>query len=108
MGIGDEPYKLFFVLLKAKKHRENMAVLLTDNGDTLVDEGEILQEVARFYGQLFLSSRFDKATRLARREILQFMTNRVTQAQWEEMERPPTKKELRKIMSNCHEGSHLV
>lgn len=35
-----------------------------------MDEEEILQEVGRFYGQLFQSSGFNEAIRMARREIL--------------------------------------
>lgn len=70
LGTGDKPYALFFALLKEKGKRENMAILITKNVNTLVEDGEILQEVTRFYGKLFQSLGFNKATRVARREIL--------------------------------------
>lgn len=89
LGTSDELYKLFSTLLKAKQQRETMAVLITENGDTLEDEGDILQEVSRFHGQLFKSSDFNESINLTRRELLQFTTNQVTQEQKHEMESVP-------------------
>lgn len=52
LGVGGEPYALFFQLLKAKKQRESMNMLLDDNS-IIEDKEAILQEVTRFYGALF-------------------------------------------------------
>lgn len=40
MGIGDEPYKTFFILVKSKQQRETMPILLMDKDDIIEDKGK--------------------------------------------------------------------
>lgn len=104
LGTSDEPYQLFFTLLKAKQQRENMAFLITDNGEVLEDEGDILNKVSRFYEKLIKSLGFNLAIKLAREELLQFTTNKVTWEQRMEIEGPPIEEELRKIVKALPRG----
>lgn len=104
LGTGDEPYKLFFVLLKAKQLREAMNTLITDAKLIITDKEEILQEITRFYCNLFESTGNGEEAQLVRRELLCFTTTRVTEDQCQEMEREPTSNKIRKILKEMPRG----
>lgn len=42
MGVGDEPKKIFFTLLKAKKFQGSMNMLILYNKDNIKNEANIL------------------------------------------------------------------
>lgn len=89
MGVGDEPYALFFKLLKAKQQQETMNTLLLDDNSIIKDKEAILQEVTRFYGALFQSAGKNTEVLVARRNIPQFTIVRVIAKQQAEIERFP-------------------
>lgn len=69
-GVGDEPKKLFFHLVKVKRQWETMPILITKEGNTLEHEGKILEEVERFYGKLCTLSGISQGILEAREELL--------------------------------------
>lgn len=81
MGIGDKPYKTLFLLVKAKKQRENMPILLMDEGTTIDDEGEIIEKVERFYKNLCTSEGTSTKVLVAREELLSYVSTCVTDEQ---------------------------
>lgn len=81
LGIGDKPWKMFFTFIKAKQQREMMSVLLNNDNKCIKDEDKIFQEVADFYGKLFLIAGESKEGLAACLECLQFTTSRVTEEQ---------------------------
>lgn len=81
-----------------------MHVLLKDDDTCIEDEEEILTKVSRFYNKLFQSVGERLKVLEARHKLLQHMTVRVTEAQWEEIEQTPTIEELRKTMLALPKG----
>lgn len=86
LGVGEKPYKLFFILLKVKQQYESTHSLLKDN-TCIEDKEEILKEIVDFYGKLFQTIGNNAKIQEARREILQFTTTRVTKVQVQDIER---------------------
>lgn len=81
VGIGDEPKKTFFLLVKAKQQREAMSILVTDEKTTIEDKGEIIEEIKQFYDKLYATIGSSPTVTIAWEEILSVVQVRVTQEQ---------------------------
>lgn len=94
MGIGDETYRTFFILVQAKQQRETMLILLTDEDDTIEDEGKIIEEVGCFYTKLCTSEGSSPEVLAAREELLGYVSICVTEDQSRKIEAVPTGEEV--------------
>lgn len=81
-----------------------MLCLLTNNDIYIDDKGEILHEVARFYKNLFQTMRDSDEVQVARRELLQHTSARVTNKQHREIERVLDGEEVQKVLQSMSKG----
>lgn len=95
LGEGEEPSKYFFRLLKAKQKREDMPVLIREDGTEISDHEDILKEGHMFYSKLFATGGISPETVEAREKILQPPSPRVSRACRYLLEDEPTMDELR-------------
>lgn len=81
-----------------------MSILITNAGESIVEEDDILQEVARFYTSLFKSTGDCNVAQEVRRELLKYTTIRVSDVQRARIEGTPTKEEIHKILRKMSKG----
>lgn len=103
LGRGDEPYKLFFVLLKDKQQWEEILCLITKDGSCIVDKAQILQ-VSRFYTELFATEGESKEILATRRDLLQNTKVVVIDEKRRDIKRVPTREEIRKVLLSMPKG----
>lgn len=85
-GCRDTSYATLFAMLKAKQQHESMHLLLKDDNETIKDETKILQEITRFYGELFQSIGKNTKVLEACTEVHQYTIVRVMTEKQEESE----------------------
>lgn len=73
--------------------------------DTLIDnKEEILNEVSRFYGDLFQSIGKNPVVQSTQTKLLQYITVRVIEVQLEEIKQLPSREEVREILQSLPKG----
>lgn len=76
-------------------------MLLLDDNSIIEDETIILEEVTRYYKDLFQTQGESKEVQEARRELLQYTMVRISPKQKVEIEREPMEEELKKLDTTC-------
>ncbi|KAL3680440.1 hypothetical protein R1sor_023396 [Riccia sorocarpa] len=97
---GDAPTKYFFTLWQAKVKQEEIRVLKLDDGTLIEDRGKILEEVGRFYKQLYTEDGETDQANEERRVILQGINKKVTPAENRKLEQLLLEDELEECIKN--------
>ncbi|KAL3687495.1 hypothetical protein R1sor_013804 [Riccia sorocarpa] len=71
---GEMPSKFFFSLLKAKRVRESITMLKTEDGRQLEKEEDIIKELFKYYSELFRQSHISDRDKQNRRDVLSKIT----------------------------------
>ncbi|KAL3681422.1 hypothetical protein R1sor_024378 [Riccia sorocarpa] len=91
---GDAPSKFFFAQLKARRAKEAMSTLITDDGRKLEDDSEIMEELHKFYSNLYKQPEVSEADRELRSSALQKVTNKVDSTQNKKLAAIPAEDEI--------------
>ncbi|KAL3688534.1 hypothetical protein R1sor_014843 [Riccia sorocarpa] len=67
---GDVPSKFFFAVLKAKRVKEEITVLRTEDGTKITKEQDIMKEIHRFYSSLYKKEDLSEQDRAMLRSVL--------------------------------------
>ncbi|KAL3693269.1 hypothetical protein R1sor_006920 [Riccia sorocarpa] len=91
---GDASTRYFYAVLKSKQNAEALTTLHKDDGTVLDDEGEILEEVHRFYGELFHQPTITSSQRAEVQACLVNTNKKVSREQNLDLIRRPAEEEV--------------
>ncbi|KAL3695157.1 hypothetical protein R1sor_008808 [Riccia sorocarpa] len=94
------PSKFFFSLLKAKRAREEITMLKTDDGRQLESEEDIMRELFAYYSRLFKQDTITEADRRLRMEVLTNTSKKLSREQNGTLNKQPEREEVRAILSS--------
>ncbi|KAL3699367.1 hypothetical protein R1sor_017389 [Riccia sorocarpa] len=97
---GDACTKFFFSALKSKQSKERLAVIVTDDGRTITEEKEILEEVHDYYKAIYQQPEITDEERRARDSSLQLIQSRVPEQEKRRIAEKPTMKELEQTIES--------
>ncbi|KAL3697349.1 hypothetical protein R1sor_011425 [Riccia sorocarpa] len=99
MKEGDAPSKFFFTLLRIKRQKEGIFSLDAEDGRRLESQEEILQELHRYYTNLYRQEEVSTVSEAKRREVLGGITKKVTGAQNTWLSTRPDSEEIQKTVA---------
>ncbi|KAL3685358.1 hypothetical protein R1sor_003380 [Riccia sorocarpa] len=99
---GEAPSRYFYSQLKAKFAREKIAALETEDGNFISSHTEIMEEVERYYRNLYTRVQEIAQIRQAREHMLQLLTSRVTQEEDATLHQVPTEEGLEEVIHDYH------
>ncbi|KAL3690932.1 hypothetical protein R1sor_004583 [Riccia sorocarpa] len=94
----DAPTKFFFARLKAKLSQEEMSGVVDTQGRLVEEEGEVLQEVHKFYKELYTEEVETEECRTKREQILRLVDRGFTEEQNRRLEAEPDKELITEIV----------
>ncbi|KAL3688034.1 hypothetical protein R1sor_014343 [Riccia sorocarpa] len=97
---GDLPSKYFFSQMKENRVRQEIACLVSDQGEVLVDDQKILAEIHKFYTALFKQDQVSQEDEKLRVEVLQLLRPKITEQQNVKLVREPSNKEISEIIDS--------
>ncbi|KAL3698736.1 hypothetical protein R1sor_012812 [Riccia sorocarpa] len=100
---GEAPTKYFFSQLKAKHRREEIKALKLDSGQVITSERGVMQEIGRFYADLYEQPEVSTGEELAREQVLSYGDTKVSSQQNEALAAVPEMEELEKIVKGLPE-----
>ncbi|KAL3692124.1 hypothetical protein R1sor_005775 [Riccia sorocarpa] len=95
---GDAPSKYFFARLKAKHAQEEITALEVNGGNSIEDRDGILEEVHRFYDDLYTAEIETECTLENRRRVVGRIDNRLTMEQNQILEEIPSEEFITSIV----------
>lgn len=98
LKLGEAPSKYFFSQLKAKHARESIPSLRLPSGEKTENEEQILQEMFRFYSDLFSEDPSTKCFDKERSAALSLITKKVNEQDNQIMARRVTAEEVRSVV----------
>ncbi|KAL3689374.1 hypothetical protein R1sor_015683 [Riccia sorocarpa] len=87
---GDAPNKFFFTYLKAKTARENITMLLNEDGSEMKEQGEIFTKIEETYAALYTGQEEGPEIGGKRRAILQLIDKKFSSEQNEKIREIPS------------------
>ncbi|KAL3683823.1 hypothetical protein R1sor_001845 [Riccia sorocarpa] len=101
---GEAPSKFFFNMLKAKRAKEEINLLITDDGQRIETEKGILRELSRFYTNLFTKEPMSTEDIQLRDSVLATVPNKVTPEQNRRLCELPTEEEITDLLKSLPKG----
>ncbi|KAL3675001.1 hypothetical protein R1sor_024949 [Riccia sorocarpa] len=95
---GEAPSRYFYSQLKAKFAREKITALETEDGNFISRHSEIMEEVERYYRNLYTRVQETVQIRQAREQVLQLLTSRATQEEDATLHQVPTEEEVEEVV----------
>ncbi|KAL3695509.1 hypothetical protein R1sor_009585 [Riccia sorocarpa] len=89
------PSRFFFAKLKSKWAREAIKALEMPDGEESTDRGDILEEIHRFFQELYTSEVESEEQRDAREEMLDLIQNKLTREESQKVAEKPDKEEIK-------------
>ncbi|KAL3675236.1 hypothetical protein R1sor_025184 [Riccia sorocarpa] len=96
--LGDAPTRYFFSLLKAKQHRESINLLISEKGEIMDEDTEILDHIHEFYSALFSPQKLTTTKRRHRRQVLRLLSKKIPPEANEILERIPDAEEIEDLV----------
>ncbi|KAL3681828.1 hypothetical protein R1sor_024784 [Riccia sorocarpa] len=101
---GEAPTKYFFAMLRPKHNAEKMKRLITDEGEELTDEDDILHEIFSFYKNLFTQEELPEGHEADEQVALNTIERHVTERENEDLITPPNLEEIRNLVKRLPKG----
>ncbi|KAL3688942.1 hypothetical protein R1sor_015251 [Riccia sorocarpa] len=95
---GDAPSKFFFAHLKAKRAKEEITTTVTDDGQRINNEEEIIQELHGYYSQLYAQPAVDNDTVALRERTLSRIKCNISREQNGKLAAEPLEEEIGKTI----------
>ncbi|KAL3679560.1 hypothetical protein R1sor_022516 [Riccia sorocarpa] len=95
---GDAPSKYFFARLRAKHANEEMTAIESNAGDILEDQVEILEEVQRFYQELYTAEEDTDEVLETRRKVVERIDRGLTTTDNRVLEEVPSEELITRIV----------
>ncbi|KAL3689125.1 hypothetical protein R1sor_015434 [Riccia sorocarpa] len=95
---GEAPSKFFFSLLKARRAKDTITAIKTEDGRTLTKEEDIMRELYRYYSNLYKKEDLSPQAIQKLQVTLGLIKQKVTRAQNRRLTQAPTRGEIQSII----------
>ncbi|KAL3695431.1 hypothetical protein R1sor_009507 [Riccia sorocarpa] len=100
----DLPSNIFFAILKARRAKEDITVLQTEDGRRSTKEDDIMKEIHRFYSNLYRKEDLSDNDRRAMESVLSGIQKKASREQNQELIRIPTDTEIQELIESLPKG----
>ncbi|KAL3700491.1 hypothetical protein R1sor_018513 [Riccia sorocarpa] len=97
---GEASSKFFFSLIRTQRAREDITCLRTEDGHLLVEQGDIIKELHRYYTNLFQEEERTEQDQRKLVEVLQLVDKQVTEEQNEVLIATPDADEVGELVKS--------
>ncbi|KAL3682750.1 hypothetical protein R1sor_000772 [Riccia sorocarpa] len=98
MNEGDAPSRFFFAVLKARRAREEINLLIKEDGHRVEDDNQILQELHSYYSALYKQDPISIEVEALRKQVLENSKMQISRQQNERLVERPEEEEIGNVI----------